>query len=341
MLSVDGDKLSVSETSTDNDNNTHSYYKLVETIAGEPNTDEANNNQVATDLYVEFLGWKLNATAGDSYMMKNIDSSWSDSNTGLLWYQGNESYSSSWCKSYYYDSTVESDTIAGLNYVNLANVLTLGEDTTYCAENTNSTITSKGSAAVTNILVKAQAYEKDENGSYKEISLVRYNGLLFTLDAFFATIGLDNGYYADAGGTTPLSSTQLEISSGSISVKSGQTIYAKSEGSDTYTSVTADFSKITDFDYFNGGLMYYTIPIKHLNTSTDVNNDGSIPEGVYGVVRNYFYKVSITGLSNLGKPVSSEDDKIYPNPSDNYIYYYVPAEINILSWKEVTQGENL
>ncbi len=346
-LDVDGDNLTASESTTDNDGNvTHSYYKLVETIAGEPNTDEAGSGEVATDLYVEFLGWKLNATSDDSYLMKNIDSSWS--NTYSSWYDGANSYSSNWCMSPSYNNTADETTgkVEGLTYVNLKDdsennspLLGMGSNT-YCAENTNSTVESKSSPAITSILVKAQAYDKDENGNYKEVSLVRYEGLLFTLDAFFGTIGLDNGYYADAAGTTPLSSTQLSISDGKISVNENQTIYkegvAVSSTDDLFSSV-----ETAGFDYFNGGLMYYSIPIKHVNTTTVTNSDGSIPEGVYGVVRNYHYNVSITGLTSLGKPLSSEDETIIPDSDDTTTYYYVPAEINILSWKELTQEEQL
>lgn len=36
----------------------------------------------ATDIYVEFVGWGLNATAKDSYLLKGINTAWQSTNSG-------------------------------------------------------------------------------------------------------------------------------------------------------------------------------------------------------------------------------------------------------------------
>ena len=52
-------------------------YKLSVTVAGGDNDAESGNTETpavaAEDIYVELLGWALNATAKSSYLVKNID----------------------------------------------------------------------------------------------------------------------------------------------------------------------------------------------------------------------------------------------------------------------------
>ena len=46
------------------------YYKINQTLAGGNNNTENNDNISDVELYVEVLGWRLNATAKQSYMSK-------------------------------------------------------------------------------------------------------------------------------------------------------------------------------------------------------------------------------------------------------------------------------
>ncbi|MCD8203030.1 MAG: Mfa1 fimbrilin C-terminal domain-containing protein, partial [Prevotella sp.] len=269
----------------------------------------------------------------------NIDSSWASNDDYSTWYKGTENYSSNWCASpSYYKTAGEDGKIEGLTYVSLKenlNEISSNGTTVYCAENTNSSVTSKSSPAITSVLIKAMAYEKskdaDGNDTYTGISLVRYKGMLFTKEAFFNTIILDKGLCSDATGTL-LTNDKLMMSDGSITVTEGTEVYKDG----TKVEDTSDlFSDITGYYYYDGGLMYYTIPIKHVNTSDEVGI------GTYGVVRNYHYVITVNSLSNLGKPISNEEDEIIPSEEETETYYYVPANIKILSWKELTQEENL
>ncbi len=69
---------------------------------------------------------------------------------------------------------------------------------------------------------------------------------------------------------------------------------------------------------YNGGLMYYNIPIEHLNNDEVVEN-GTIPEAKYGVVRNHHYVVTIDKLENIGKGIFDEGERIVPgdDPDDD------------------------
>ncbi len=119
-------------------------------------------------------------------------------------------------------------------------------------------------------------------------------------------------------------------------------------------NLTADFIKNIDdtlaaFDAnnlatgFKGGLMYYTIPIEHMNNATNVTeNDKTYkPEGRYGIVRNHHYKVTVNSLIRLGQGIFDPSEIVIPGASDPKETYYVGATINVLSWKVVDQTVGL
>lgn len=95
-----------------------------------------------------------------------------------------------------------------------------------------------------------------------------------------------------------------------------------------------------DATAYNGGLMYYNIPIEHLNNGA-ITENGIIPEAKYGVVRNHHYVVTVDKLEKIGKGIFDGDEKIVPGDDPDGDIYYVGAKINILSWKIVSQNVEL
>ncbi|MCX4330768.1 MAG: fimbria major subunit [Muribaculaceae bacterium] len=92
------------------------------------------------------------------------------------------------------------------------------------------------------------------------------------------------------------------------------------------------------------GAMFYTIPLKHLNTA----EAGNAPiEAQHGLVRNHIYNLAISRIKTLGQgvfvPRTTEDGKpevIDPeDPKDPT--YFVESAINILSWRVVSQTEEI
>lgn len=103
-------------------------YLIKVTVAGEDNS-AGGGNIASEDLYVEMLGWKLNATAKNSYMVKNIDPTWTDNGLGFTWNRAGN-YRSHWGKSFNYGFSGYPENAAGvppipqyLNYVDLENRL--------------------------------------------------------------------------------------------------------------------------------------------------------------------------------------------------------------------------
>ena len=124
-------------------------------------------------------------------------------------------------------------------------------------------------------------------------------------------------------------------------------IYSTNDGTDTevtdFTTLNNNLATASDGAVgFADGMMYYNIPIEHLNNDavTETDSKKTIPEAKYGVVRNHHYVVSITKLDNLGNGIFAPDEVIVPDEKDQ-TKYYVGAKINILSWKLVNQNVEL
>lgn len=89
----------------------------------------------------------------------------------------------------------------------------------------------------------------------------------------------------------------------------------------------ADKDKIDRALVWKSGMTYYFYEIKHLADNI-------------GVVRNHIYATNVTNIAGLGTPVYDPDKIVYPEvsvPNDHYI----AAEINILSWRVVSNDYEL
>ncbi len=403
---------------------THYLYEVDETVAGDENTDDQDGMAV-DKLYVELLGWKLNATARNSNMVKNINEEWKNSsketdyNLGQGWtWNDPDNKRSYWGMSYNYDikyeyksnsegNTPENEKNADtwvnkyLQYVSLKGItgsplLGFGSHD-YCAENTNTAQNStssnnilkyKYSPAITSVLLKARVCTLGADGNSIETqTLVRYKGELFTEKGYLdyvikhlmATKGL-NAYYLASENSEIGEKTYKHIDNQFVELKKLRDVpgYGSSEANiDGYYAVVPNgkftsttlyqkvedgtFEEISDkssqsglFDVFNedaeaigyaNGLMYYNIPIEHINANYDYQDNGAgqsqtqlLNEANYGIVRNHHYVVTITSVKNLGKGIVDENEVIVPDPKDYLDTYYVGAEINILPWKVVVQN---
>lgn len=363
--------LNVSSTLESTTINDKKYYKIKATVAGEDNNN--NDDKATENLYVELLGWKLNATAKNSYMVKNLNENWTDTELGFAWNKRTD-FRSFWGKSFNYGQSgypanaSEASDCKYLDYFNLDdNLVDLGKSA-YCAENTNTSDIVSGNfpSAVTSILVKAKVCDEKGNA----LDLVRFNGMLFKQSSFLEYVlnvmnakGLLNVWVEiTPEGSSDKKYKQIDTDNVELTdagdgkvivvLKEGVKLYERSgqEGSYTYTEMT-NFSTVEnnlkkEFDGavgYDSGLMYYNIPIEHLNETNKTNGvyDG-IKEGNYGVVRNHHYYVTINKLEKIGKGIYNPNEVIVPGgDDDDKDTYYVGATIHILSWKIVSQNVEL
>ena len=82
---------------------------------------------------------------------------------------------------------------------------------------------------------------------------------------------------------------------------------------------------------WKNGMTYYYYEIIH-NKTGDITTKG--------VVRNHIYKTTVTKIAGLGTPVYDPEQVIYPEKPDENDHY-IAAQINILSWRIVSNNYEL
>ncbi len=106
-----------------------------------------------------------------------------------------------------------------------------------------------------------------------------------------------------------------------------------------------------EISYYKGGYAYYPILIKHFgddqtpwteeasNTSGAYAGDAANANwlGRYGVLRNNWYDITVTGIKNIGSPSVPDITGDTDDPQNRYI----AVSINVLSWAKRTQNADL
>ena len=210
----------------------------------------------------------------------------------------------------------------------------------------------------THVLVVAQA---KMDGTAK--TFYEYNGAHY-VEADYNTAALANInastqlYYYDSGTTSYKALDAAHVKIAKAIVNASNEIVETSGVSDGYVSVfptlakselffynttTTAYETISDAQYkqafttdiverancYTDGLMYYCVPIEHLAASSEAY-------GVHGMVRNHDYRVTVTGVSTLGKGIYDPAEPIVPG--DKSQKWYLAAKININAWHVVTQN---
>lgn len=125
----------------------------------------------------------------------------------------------------------------------------------------------------------------------------------------------------------------------------------------TDTNEKALFELVRDYfgriSIYRGGNCYYQILIKHFGddlTPWSGNNTENTPTtgniypggdvaflGRYGVLRNNWYNLNITGINKIGTP----DVTVPDNTPDDNLDSYISVKINVLSWAKRQQAVTL
>lgn len=125
----------------------------------------------------------------------------------------------------------------------------------------------------------------------------------------------------------------------------------------TDTNEKALFELVRDYfgriSIYRGGNCYYQILIKHFGddlTPWSGNNTENTPTtgniypggdaaflGRYGVLRNNWYNLNITGINKIGTP----DVTVPDNTPDDNLDSYISVKINVLSWAKRQQNVTL
>lgn len=99
--------------------------------------------------------------------------------------------------------------------------------------------------------------------------------------------------------------------------------------------------------YYKGGVSYYPVMIQHFGDDQTPWTAGSESYpgpnrddnylGRWGVLRNNWYEINVTGVKSIGSPVVPE---VYGTPDDP-VQSWISVEINVLSWAKRVQNAGL
>ena len=282
-------------------------------------------------VFARVSGWNVISNPMSSYLIKTIDTTWDPSTLGFTW---NDipyfrSYWAGLCQPAsnhtfaYNDLTNNDSTVEYLGeYVGAAN----NERTKY--------------------IVAAQL--QDENGAAIEIAQwygTSYIGEEALLAAVAPTLKQKFMQFNGIDTYTNIDDSQLKCVAGNAAAESYEVVFQIAEGVETdnwyafdgvnYTKIAdpnAELAKIEPAKIWKDGMTYYYGDVKHLGVA------GSA--GEFGVVRNHSYKVAIQGIKGWGTPVYDPALQVVPvKPTDKETY--ISAEINVLSWRVVSQDVTL
>ena len=326
------------KTSGDTDNgsnNAITKYQLKDN-EGNPLTINGEN------IFAEIIGWDLYKDYEESTLLKDIQGIGND--LGITWNDPNN-FRSYWakCNSENEDDEIDYDGITS----NIQNNF-------YCGENTRGNADADASER-TKIFFKAQLQKED--GSFVEYAKWlgnEYIGKETLLSAVKNTLAYT--YYSGTENEGNITYTSIEVNdlmvvagTGNVGEPAAYEVYFqinKDVNKTWYKLVNNEFISISKDDlnvalkaiepailYSNGYTYYYT-DIQHLKSATATT---------YGIVRNHVYEVNIKSITGLGTPVGDVTSiiNVPVTPDEEDIKTYLAAEINILSWKLITNDIDL
>ena len=306
------------------------------------------------NVYAVIDGWGLADENGKAEVEKQVETTWADGTLGITpW----TTYDYRRC---FWENSVDFSSGAGSNRpVNhpFNDFKAKKQDVLYTLPNTPlSPITDKNENYVTKFLVAATLKYEDGAHNWHTADICKYNGVeILGVDNLKTQVALTfSKYYTSTdNGTTHTQLTKDDIAfteTTTSSMKSYQVTptlvdapagttkkYYTKSSTGAYTEVPegevnaaigADKAEIrTD------GKAYYYVPIRHLATDPTTL-------GYYGVVRNHFYKITLTGIKGFGTPVYNPELVIDPTVP-TYDNTYLAARVQVLQWRVVNQNVSL
>ena len=302
----------------------------------------------AYDVYAVIDGWGLADENGKAKVEKSVNTAWTDAILGITPWTTYDYRRSFWETSVEFNAGTNQPVNHKFNDFK-ANM----KAELYTLPNTpDAKITNVYDNNVTKFLVAATLKYKDEHDNWHLAEICRYNGVMILgVDNLKTQVALTfSKYYTSTDGSnyTQLTKDDITFAEPTTSMKNyqvtptlaadptGTKLYYIKESDGSFTQVSKDVVNTAigadKAEIRTEGKAYYYVPIKHLGTTGNL--------GEYGVVRNHFYKINLTGLTGFGTPVYNPNTVIDPTvPS--YDNTYLAARIKVLQWRIVKQDVNL
>lgn len=308
------------------------------------------------DVYAVIEGWGLASENGKAEVEKQVNKTWTDGILGFSPWTTSDFHRCFWEKSVAIDLGPGANQPVNPTFNQLNAKM---HDVLYTLPNTpESKVTDLKNNNLTKFAVAATLRYKDADNNWHYAEICRYNGVsILGIDNLKRQVALTfSQYYTSTDGTnyTQLSKDDINFKNPDASTQqylvtptladapAGTKYYTKTTTGTTPTFTEVDKATVLaaieadKAEIRKDGRAYYYVPIKHLG-STKANAD-AIAE--YGIVRNHFYKITLSGITGFGTPVYDPSKVVVP-AVPTYQDTYLAARVQVLQWRVVTQSASL
>lgn len=308
------------------------------------------------DVYAVIEGWGLADENSKAEVEKQVDKTWTNGTLGFTPWTTADYHRCFWETSVAFDAGAGGNQPVNPTFNQLKAKM---QDVLYTLPNTpGSKVTDLKNNDLTKFAVAATLKYKDASNNWHNAEICRYNGVsILGIDNLKKQVALTfSQYYTSTDATTytqlskddinfkdPDATTQQYLVTPTLAdAPTGTKYYTKTTTGTTPTFTEVDKNTVLaaieadKAEIRKDGRAYYYVPIKHLG-STDTNAD-AIAE--YGIVRNHFYKITLSGIKGFGTPVY-DPSKVVAPAVPTYQDTYLAARVQVLQWRVVNQNASL
>lgn len=331
------------------------------------NTVSVGSGGAAKTFAYSLEGWRLANVNTSSYLTRQYDNTWNGyksdatdfTTTSHTDYDNNAyrfagvspiatgmGYRTYWGKDANYD--VAPAFADGNDEPTLA-----GGASTYCYENTFNVAhqnVKETTCAIVKMKITPDGYSKGTFFTIDDNKGVVYskNDVKTEIgNRFLAEIGVTNvkaNYYPATSATITVKDVEFADAAGEVTITKMILTDGTTDKEVNATDLTT-FKPTITVNEFKDGYAYYTILIKHFgdeltpwNPSTKTTASYPDPNseqnwlGRYGVLRNNWYKLEVTGVAAIGASTPGELNVNNDDTPDDNLKRYISCKINALSW---------
>lgn len=305
------------------------------------------------DVYAVIEGWGLASENGKAEVEKQVNKTWADGTLGFTPWTTADYHRCFWETSVGFDAGMGANPPVNPTFNQLNAKI---RDVLYTLPNTpESKVTDLKNNDLTKLAVAATLKYKDASNNWHYAEICRYNGVsILGIDNLKRQVALTFSQYytsTDATNYTQLSKDDIDFKDPDASTQQylvTPTLANDATGTKKYytkttTGTTPTFTEVPKAEVLaaieadkaeirRDGRAYYYVPIKHLG------GPGELAE--YGIVRNHFYKITLTGITGFGTPVY-DPDKVVKPAVPTYQDTYLAARVQVLQWRVVNQNASL
>lgn len=305
------------------------------------------------DVYAVIDGWGLANENGKAEVEKQVKKTWTDGNLGFSPWTTADYHRCFWESSVAFDAGAGGNQPVNPKFNQLKAKM---QDVLYTLPNTSENeVTNLKDNDLTKFAVAATLRYKDAAGNWHDAEICRYNGVsILGIDNLKRQVALTFSQYytsTDATNYTQLSKEDIDFKNPDGTMQQYRvtpTLANDPAGTKKYyikttTGTTPTFTEVDKATVLAaieadkaeirlGGRAYYYVPIKHLGSANKIAE--------YGIVRNHFYKITLSGITGFGTPVY-DPEKVVDPIVPTYENTYLAARVQVLQWRVVNQNASL